>query len=276
MVFLWTAKSPVRYDADGSYRPLVELADPGWAAEPPSAEPPVVLLGRDHAEPRAVSVAALSDQAGLAMSPGTGETGQLDVNEDCALIAAGRGGHLLAVVDGHGGVDAAEAAVEGVLSGRVAMNDGWSTPELVVRWAVDAARTAVTERLAQVEGPRRGSRTALSVALVTGTRLVTVTYGDTNVLLARGRRLKRLSTWAPLLGPRSPGVDARVARLRRGDRVVLVTPGVTDALGDELAAVVTGPTTAAPDGAERLVRAALSRPAAGNVTAAVLQLSARH
>lgn len=262
------AQPPAQYDAAGT----VLRADP--PGDRPAEHARVLLLGREHIELGTHACTSLGSSVGLALSPGAvGKScWSLDPNEDAAFASTGSAGFLLAVADGHGGSDAAEAALSGVASVCPALDDGWSTPELVVHWAVDAAREAVTARLAQAQGSRRGSRTSLTVALVTANRAITATYGDSTVMRVRGRRLKVLASPAPFLGPRACAATVGVTPVRRKDTVILATDGLTTSLGDRLRAQVVAasgdrnPTAAV----RRLVESALAHGADDDVAVIAL------
>lgn len=259
-------RPPTRYDDQGSY------VRAGSSEAPPGREP-VLLLGRDHDCLGQVAVRSLGGHVGLAISRGAVDKPRwyVDPNEDGALAAQGRSGWLLAVADGHHGAEAAEAALAGVASACTALDDGWSSPDLIVNWAVDAARTAVTERLGDRRGRHIGSRTALSVAVVSGSAVHVATYGDTTAVRVRGARGKEVGATSPFLGPRSPYVPVRTTRLRRHDVLVLASDGLADGLGPQLrpalaaAAAEPSPTEAA----RRLVSRALQAQADDNVTAVV-------
>lgn len=282
---LAAARPPVRYDLGEVLSPRGPTAPATVSglrdrrrrqpreAPPPTA--PAVLLGRDVTELDDIVSTQHTDRVGLALSRGREEKAywHLDPNEDGVLAAQGLAGTLLAVVDGHTGADAAEAALAGVASTCPSLDDCWSAPEVVVQWAVDAAREAVAERLATATGLRRGSRTALSIALVSGRAVYTASYGDTSVLRVRGRRVRPLHRPTAFLGPRSPAARVRRTPLWAWDRLVLASDGLTEFLGADLerrvsaAAGLKDPAAAAL----RLVDDACARGAGDNVAVAVLR-----
>lgn len=259
--------APVHYDEWGHYRRVDSAPDssPGVL--------PSILLGRDHDGLGQVALRSLGDHIGMALTRGAEDKPHWYVhpNEDGALVASGRSGWLLAVADGHHGADAAEAALAGVASACPALDDGWSSPELIVQWAVDAARSFVTERLRYPQGAHPGSRTALSVAVVAGDSVSFATYGDTSVFRVRRFRAKELGSTSAFLGPRSPAVPVRTARLRRRDRLVLASDGLADSLGKQpWSALRIAPGEQSAGGtARQLVCQALHAQARDNVTAVV-------
>lgn len=248
-----------------------------------------VLWGRDHEVFAEIATTGLPDGVGGALSRGRfpKQYEHVDPNEDAVLLAQRRGVLLLAVADGHNGVDAGEAALEGVLS---AFNGDWEPPRaatsrlagLVTRaqpHALEAlaaaARTAVAERLRRVDDPaRRASRTALSLAVVVGDGMHVLTFGDTAVFLVRGRRVRRLGSSGSFLGARTELPPSTTLRLRGDDRVVVASDGCTDFLGRGLddallaAAALDDPVRAA----RGLVQAAGDAGAGDNVAVVV----ARH
>lgn|GEM_PF-673906 len=152
----------------------------------------VWLRGRDHSELGAIETCA-EDVAALALSIGGAKKvyAHTDPNEDGALFALGAGGTLLAVADGHGGVDASEAALACVLE---SLAPGWISSELPLRGAWEeqalsglaACEAAILKRAAS--GGRRLSRTTLAIAIVRPTEglLFFVSIGDSHLYQLRG------------------------------------------------------------------------------------------
>lgn len=152
------------------------------------------LRGRDHAELGAIETRA-EGRAALALSVGGAKKvyAHTDPNEDGALFAVGPGGTLLAVADGHGGVDASEASLECVLE---TLAPAWTsnTPPLRGGWEAQAlsglasCEAAILKRAAS--GGRRLSRTTLAMAIVRPVEgfLFFVSIGDSHLYQVRGDR----------------------------------------------------------------------------------------
>jgi len=150
------------------------------------------LRGRDHNELGAVETCA-EGVAALALSLGGAKKvyAHTDPNEDGALFALGAGGTLLAVADGHGGVDASEAALACVLE---TLAPGWTSKEVQLRGAWEeqalsglaSCEAAILKRAAS--GGRRLSRTTLAIAIVRPAEgfLFFVSIGDSHLYQLRG------------------------------------------------------------------------------------------
>lgn len=236
----------------------------------------VALWGDDHRELGPVVVSRLDGRCAIALSRGRypKRAAALDPNEDAVLAAAGPGGHLLAVADGHSGFDAARAATVAVAAGSPPL---LRRPSRDPRGALAAlfgdAERAVSDAVASRDGPRAGSRTALTVVHAGARSVHYATLGDTAaVRVSRGRAVV-------LGGPRpfvQPGVPApTVARraLRAGHGLVLCSDGLSDFLGRDWPRRVTDISRAAGDAADcarRLVAAACEAGAGDNVAVAVL------
>jgi hypothetical protein len=145
------------------------------------------LRGRDHGELGAIETCA-EGVAALALSMGGAKKvyAHTDPNEDGALFALGSGGALLAVADGHGGVDASEAALACVLE---TLAPRWTSRELPLRggWeeqalsGLAACEAAILKRAA-ASGCRL-SRTTLAIAIVRPAEgfLFFVSIGDSHL-----------------------------------------------------------------------------------------------
>jgi serine/threonine protein phosphatase PrpC len=150
------------------------------------------LHGRDHTELGAIETCG-EGAAALALSLGGAKKvyAHTDPNEDGALFAAGPGGTLLAVADGHGGVEASEAALACVLG---TLASGWTSTEIRLRgaWKAEAlsglaaCEAAIGKRAAS--GGRRLSRTTLALAVVRPVEgyLFFLSIGDSHVFELRG------------------------------------------------------------------------------------------
>lgn len=196
----------------------------------------------------------------------------VDPNEDAVLAVGGPGGAFVAALDGHDGADSASAALAALVAPAVGLCGTDEVVETDLAAALRAARSAVAAALEGLERPRAQSRTALSVALVRGARLLHVTYGDTSVVLVRRGRGRLLSGTGDWLGPETPTPRVASARLKDGDQVVVVSDGISDFLGPGwLADVAAAVTAAAPeDACLRLISLAGDRGAGDNLAIAVL------
>jgi len=130
-----------------------------------------VLRGRDHTR-LGLTAAVAEGRAAIALSRGGAPKSyrHRDPNEDVALFAEGEGGILLAVADGHGGCEAAEAAIERLLAAWAPAWTGASAPGLRESWPERAPNVlaelnaAILERVAL--GAPDSARTTLSFALL--------------------------------------------------------------------------------------------------------------
>lgn len=149
------------------------------------------LRGRDHSELGAIETCA-EGVAALALSIGGAKKvyAHTDPNEDGALFALDSGGTLLAVADGHGGVDASEAALSCVLetlaprwtSSQVRLRGGWEEQALS---GLASCEAAILKRAAS--GGRRLARTTLAIAIVRPAEgfLFFVSMGDSHLYQVR-------------------------------------------------------------------------------------------
>lgn len=235
----------------------------------------VTLWGDEHAVLDHVAHAGLDDHSAVALTPGRFPKAyaSVDPNEDAVLAARGPAGRLLAVVDGHFGFDAARAALRTVAD-RAAdlVGDDAPRPDKGLQGVCRAARAAVAAAVEGAEAPRAGSRTALTVALLTGDHLHVVTYGDTACVRARGGRATVVDTPAPFLGPDVGIAKVARVRVRARDRVVVASDGLTTYLGRDWAARTAGVLAAAeqPHQAARdLVELAMAGGAGDHIAVAV-------
>jgi len=147
-----------------------------------------LLRGRDHT--RLGMIAAVAEgRAAIALSRGGAAKSyrHRDANEDAALFAEGAGGILLAVADGHGGCDAAEAALDRLLASFAPAWTAAATPELRESWTDQAPNVlaglneAILERVA-LGGPDT-ARTTLAFALLrpADDLLAFASFGDSHV-----------------------------------------------------------------------------------------------
>jgi hypothetical protein len=129
------------------------------------------LRGRDHTR-LGMTAAIAEGRAAIALSRGGAAKSyqHKDPNEDVALFAEGDGGILLAVADGHGGCDAAEAVIDRLLAGFAPAWTAATAPGLRERWLTELPsclaelNAVILERVAQ--GGPDTSRTTLALALL--------------------------------------------------------------------------------------------------------------
>lgn len=222
------------------------------------------------------------------------QTGPRDRNEDYAGAVTPAGeqlaakGALFAVADGvsggHGGREAAEMTVRGLLS------DYYATP---ATWEVGAALDKVIAPLnrwvvAQGAANRdlAGMASTLSVLVLRGTRYLLGHVGDTRIYRLRGEDLLQLTTDHVWDRPdmrhvltRAIGLDAVVAMdysegaVHEGDLFVLLSDGVWDPLDDlalrDILCEFRGDVQALAD---ELVRKALTRGGRDNATALAVRV----
>jgi len=150
------------------------------------------LRGRDHGELGAIETCS-EDGVALALSIGGAKKqyGHTDPNEDAALFSLGAGGMLLAVADGHGGVEASEAATTCVLE-RLAPRWTSDTRQLRGCWEEEALTGLAACEAAILKcaasGGRRLSRTTLALAVVRPAEgfLYFLSIGDSHLYQVRG------------------------------------------------------------------------------------------
>lgn len=195
----------------------------------------VALWGDEHPDLERIADARVDERTAVALSRGRYPKPypHVDPNEDAVLAACGPAGRLLAVADGHFGFDAARAALTAVAQRAPALvGESAEPPADGLKETCRAAREAVAAAVASLEQPRADSRTALTVALLTGEHLHVATYGDTVCVRERAGRGKAVGSdgW-PFLGPDvgTPKIDR--VRLRRRDRVAVASDGLTTYLG---------------------------------------------
>lgn len=236
----------------------------------------VLRHGREVTVLGQVLVETVGSSVALALSPGRfpKRTRTVDANEDAVLAATTGDRALLAVADGHLGATAAEAAIaacrrhtEQVLS--------VSEPalEAAVEELVAGVVAAVAEALSSVAPPREHSGTALSVAVVSGDRLLAVTMGDTAVVrVTRRGRSRRVGRATGFLHARAPRTVVQHVRLRPGERVLCATDGLLDFVGGpwERRLGAAGALAKPPEAAvEALVASAFATGAADHIAVAL-------
>ncbi len=194
-------------------------------------------------------------------------------------------GVLLAIADGVGGHargrEAAEYTVRSLLSDYYATPDTWSIAK-----SLDTVLAAVNRWLAAQSRQAResaGMATTLTALALRGARHHVAHIGDSRAYLLRDGRLTRLTedhTWDhpefTNVLRRAVGLDTHLqadhadGELREGDRFVLLTDGLWNALSDAVIATHLGAPDADPDAiAAALAAAALAKGSTDNCTALV-------
>ena len=246
-----------------------------WPAAEP-AVPHVALWGADHPDLGELAVEVLPPATAVALSAGRlpKPYAHLDANEDAVLAAEAPAGTLLAVADGHSGFDAARAAIAAIRDRVDALSQRTADPGEVVEALLAAARQGVRERLDTAADERRHSRTALSVALITGHDLTIGGWGDTQVLRVRGRRARVLSGDGPFLDGAATLAGATRSKLKEGDFVLVCSDGLRDYLAGGWPDGVPGVLRMSPDpatAAQGLVEAAWAGGAGDHVSLGLTQ-----
>lgn len=257
------------------------------------------LWGDQHARSEQEVVTRVDERSALAVSSGLHPENACSAgpNEDASLVLAAPYARLLAVAGGKGGLDVARAALLGVvregarLLGRTHAGAGLAGHDIaegrgrrtaIRPWRqrgglrearegnptgiagaldplLDAARGAVERAGARPEAAGPQGETALSVALVAGQSVCAATLGDASVIRLHGHTAETLTSRTEGLGSHAALPQPAHVDLSAGDRLVLVTDGFLEHLGQRwprlvMAAVGSG---ADPSGAtSRLLQAA--------------------
>lgn len=257
------------------------------------------LWGDQHARREQDVVTCVDERSALAVSagPASGNACSVGPNEDASLVLVTPHAQLLAVVGGKGGLEAARAALLGVvregvrLLGRThagaglaghGIAEGRGRRTVIRPWRqtggrreahegnpasvagaldplLDAARGAVERTAPRPEAAGPHGETALSVALVAGQSVCAATLGDASVIRLHGHTAETLTTRTRGLGGHAALPQPANVDLSAGDRLVLVTDGFLEHLGQRwprlvMAAVGSG---SDPSGAtSRLLQAA--------------------
>ncbi len=194
-----------------------------------------------------MTAAVAEGRAAIALSRGGAPKSyrHRDPNEDVALFAEGEGGILLAVADGHGGCDAAEAALDRVLAGFAPAWTTASAPGLRERWTAQAPiwlaelNAAILERVA-LGGPDT-SRTTLALALLRpgDDLLAFASLGDSHIfqltageVLELGHEDGRRTCYLGFASETPESLDGKYVAGAHGlagtRAIVLVTDGLTE------------------------------------------------
>lgn len=239
-----------------------------------------------------------NEDAFLAIDLGTQGT----VTEQGALVSCDVGprGVMLAVSDGMGGAAAGEVASALVLK---TLEDtlvaGQGPTDTVLREAVELANRAVFD--AARDQSRRGMGATLTAVLVQGTTAYIAAVGDSRAYLLRGDRFRQMTrdqSYVQVLldaglmnraeaeaSPmrnvilqsmgQQPSVQVALGRLelRRGDRLVICSDGLTGHVKDDDIAMELRRTDVQLDAiARRLVEAALEGGGEDNITVIVAEV----
>ncbi|MEU3030952.1 MerR family transcriptional regulator [Streptomyces incarnatus] len=194
------------------------------------------------------------------------------------------GRRLLAVADGFGpaGLAASGAAVAALrhLDEAEALPVDGELGELGVLGALEDAVRSAGLAVAGLSGGTDEAGTTLTALLWTGSRLALAHIGDSRAYLLRGGELYRITQdhrvsprdlllYRALTGGTDPVPDLRLQEPLPGDRYLLCSDGLTEAVADarirELLASAAGP--------EELVSAALAAGAPDNVTCVVADVA---
>lgn len=243
-----------------------------------------LLLGREHHDLGACVVASLSDSVAIAMSAGSASKGRVGKgNEDSgAVVSKGRAA-LLVVADAHFGPEAAEVAVDhivtsigGDISGAELTDE--ATASLFFRTGV-----AVQRETTRAGFPHPDTKTTLALARMTDDDVVWASIGDSCVFLASasggttGMGTPRSAYLGNRFTPADVAASVAYGRLRRSEvrAVVVATDGLVATLGRaglEVASAVEEAcrsNSAADEVAEALVSRALREGCDDAVTVAV-------
>lgn len=232
----------------------------------------VELRGRDYRELGPLALVALPGAGALALSRGAEPKpyAHVDPNEDGALLVASDAGLLAAVVDGFNGGAASERALDVVAQEAESLiaASGRDFAERARRVALEIARSL------RALAP---SHTCLLLATRRGSALHFATFGDSTLFRASSNAAASPETphvLGPRLTSRALGLEALwhgAFTLAPGERVALVTDGVTNFAPEpeRLGALLREGDAAS--GARALARAALDGGAGDNVAVAVLE-----
>jgi len=220
---------------------------------------PAVLRGREHTVIGAVAAIAEGPCAIALSRGGAPKTYRhRDLNEDVAGFASGEEGTLVAVADGHSGCDAAEIAVERLLSRYARLWTGAAAPGLGAVWE-STARAALADinlvilrQLAQRGTDASRTTLAFAVCRPSDALLLFASVGDSHVFQVDGDSAVDLVA-APdhrpaFLGSPQESKESLRAKsvigsnpLRDARAVVAITDGISEhgiGVSDPAAAVV--------------------------------------
>src|SRR6266508_6034593 len=145
-------------------------------------------------------------------------------------------------------------------------------PVVAVHQLFVAARKAVAAALGKVGRERQASRTALSIALVTGDQVHGASLGDTVALRLGDDDVEEIGTAGPFLGPGTLAPQVYWAPFDQGDRLLVASDGLMDYLGQQWEECLREAAAASDlaDAAHRLVLHAFNGGAGDNVAVGLL------
>lgn len=224
---------------------------------------------------------------------------------EAVIDSAGPRGLFTVVCDGMGGAAGGDVASELAVAAtwrELRVGGATDDPEIaarILRRAVRAANQRVY-RESRREAGLRGMGTTLSACLVAGDRLVSAQVGDSRVYVLRARRLAQVTrdqtvgqalrvagriseaeahmlvgggTILQALGV-APDVEPSLSlcTLRRGDRVLVCSDGLTNHLGDATIATILCDARGLDDLTQALVDSACAAGGHDNITAVVFDI----
>lgn len=237
----------------------------------------VLLEGPEHPQLATMAAEALPPDIAIALSAGghPKRHPSVDANEDAVLAARDGQAFLLAVADGHYGFDAAGAAIGALRTAAGGLLEAAAhDPDDAVRRGLAISRDAIATALRATTGPRLDSRTALTVAAVGRRTAALATIGDTTAVVVDGRRATIVGGPSEFLGPSTPVERAVIdaVALGTGTSLILVSDGVSDYIGRDVAGHLGGMAATAPTPlalVRWIAEAAFAGGAGDNVAAAV-------
>ena len=201
---------------------------------------PGVLRGREHLGIGRIACIA-EGGAAIALSQGGARKSYAhrDPNEDAAAFVLGARGALLAVADGHGGAEPAEAAVEALIEALLGWTGSSAPPgdwESIARQAVVRADRAAVARALSGHADAAGTTLAFALVRPGDAWLGWASEGDSHVFAATGAGVSELGAagqTAQFLGRAARPSEALAPRsgsgpLRDVRALVLATDGISE------------------------------------------------
>ena len=246
---------------------------PNWAAkhEPASAR----LLGSDHTHLGDVEIVEIPPSVAIGISCGRFPKGypHVDPNEDAVFATSDGTTTVLAVADGHRGVEAAHAAIAAIADNAI----GFDTAPLddIVRMLSEQAVDAVRSATPHLQPPRDASGTALTIAAIRSGSVSAMTLGDTACFVVTRRHVSRLGSPTEFLSAtsRSDLVAVQEAPLPSKAAIIVTSDGFSSFARPIDRILRSERSHQASDAVANLVAAAFAGGAGDNVTAAVFNPS---